>query len=182
MGIFDRFKGKSEENEIDPLADLELAKIKIGFYLDYDLKTWEVTAYNRYDFGDGYYSDEWELTSGREKIYLERSEDDDVAWSVSQKLPIGMIDGNVTRHVIDNDDPPNQITVKEKTYYLDESSSAYMQKGGRGEKIGFIQWIFIDAEDESFISLEQWGEEDFEAAVGKYAEEFEFTDILPGVK
>ncbi|MEZ4761905.1 MAG: DUF4178 domain-containing protein [Calditrichia bacterium] len=56
--------------------------------LNIDLKTWQVTAYNKYDFGDGLWSEEWELTSGREKIWLEKHEDDEVEWTVSKKLPI----------------------------------------------------------------------------------------------
>ncbi|MCB0298288.1 MAG: DUF4178 domain-containing protein [Calditrichaeota bacterium] len=181
MSLFDIFKGKAENEELDPLADLTLSRLKVGYYLDFDLKTWEVTAYNRYDYGEGDYGDEWELTSGREKIYLERGEDDEVEWSVSKKLPIGAIEGNIPRHIIEFEDPPNQIEAKGKTYYLDESGSAYFYKGGRGQRIGFIAWDFIDEEGENFVTIEQWGEEAFEAAEGRYVEEYEFTNILPGL-
>lgn len=180
MGIFDMFKDKNEDNDFDPLADLELAKMKVGYYVDYDLKTWEVTACNRYDYGDGLYGDEWELTAGREKIFLERTEDDEVCWSVSKKMPIGKVDGNIHRYIMDNDDPPNEIVVEATSYYLDESGSAYFMKGGRGPKIGFIQWEFIDDDEDNFIAIEQWGEEEFEAARGRYVEEYEFSNILPG--
>lgn len=180
MGLFDIFKDKKDDEGFDPLRDLELSKLKVGYYVDYDMKTWEVTAYNRYDYGDGYFSDEWELTSGREKWYLEREEDDEVVWTLSKKLPIGAIEGNVARHIIENDDPPNQIVVKGKTFYLDESGSAQMLKDGKGPGVGFIAWDFIDDADENFVSIEQWGEEAFEAAEGFYVEEYQFSHILPG--
>ncbi len=180
MGLFDMFKDKKEDDGFDPLQDLELAKLKVGYYLDYDLKTWEVTAYNRYDFGDGYYKDEWELSTGSEKFYLERMEDDDVEWTLSKKMPIGKIEGNITRHIIENDDPPSQITVNGKSYYLDESGPAYMLPNGKGPRREMVFWDFIDDDDESFVTIEQWGEKEFEAAEGFYVEEYEFSNILPG--
>ncbi len=180
MGLMDIFKGKPEDDDFDPLKDLELAKMKVGFYVDYDMKTWQVTAYNRYDFGDGLWSDEWELTSGREKVYLERREDDEVEWTLSKKLPIGAIEEDVRSHIKEFDDPPGQIEVKGKTYYLDESGSVYFYPGGKGPKQGLIAWEFIDEDDESFVTIEQWGEDEFEAAQGFYVEEFQFENILPG--
>ncbi|RMF61500.1 MAG: DUF4178 domain-containing protein [Calditrichaeota bacterium] len=180
MGLMDFLKGKKNGEEFDPLKDLELSKLKVGYYVDYDLKTWVVTAYHRYDYGEGYWGEEWELTSGREKIYLGREEDDEVEWTVSKKLPIGAIEGDVTRHIIEHEDPPNQITVKGKVYYLDESGPAYFYEGGKGEPVGFIYWDFIDEEDESFVTIEQWGESEFEASEGYYVEEYQFTNILPG--
>ena len=180
MGFFDKFKQK--EDDFDPLRDLELSKLKVGYFVDFDLKTWEVTAYYRTDFGEGYISHEWEFTSGREKWYLERSEDDEVEWSFSKKIPIGMIEGDVRNHIIENEDPPNEIVCKGKTYYLDESGSAHFYEGGKGEGKGFIYWDFIDEEDEKFLTIEQWDETEFEAAMGYYVEEFQFTSILPGTK
>jgi hypothetical protein len=180
MGFFDRFK--DQKDEFDPLKDLELSKLKVGYFLDYDLKTWEVTAYNRYDFGDGYFSDEWELTSGREKWYLECYEDDEIEWALCKKIPIGMIEGDVRNQIIENEDPPSEVNCKGKTYYLDESGSAYLQEGGSGEKKGFIFWDFIDEEDENFLTIEQWDETEFEAAMGHYVKEFQFSNILPGIK
>ncbi len=119
MGLKDLFKKKEED--FDPLKDLELSKLRVGFYLDYDMKTWEVTGYVRYDYGEGYITDEWELTTGREKWFLERSEDDEVEWNLSKKLPIGAIESDIRQYIIEHEDPPNQIVSKGKTYYLDES-------------------------------------------------------------
>ncbi|MFQ5585121.1 MAG: DUF4178 domain-containing protein [Calditrichia bacterium] len=43
-----------------------------------------------------------------------------------------------------------------------------------------MYWDFIDEEDENFLTIEQWGETEFEAAMGYYVEEYQFTNILPG--
>ncbi len=180
MGLMDFFKGKNQEEEFDPLRDLDLSHLKVGYLVDYDLKTWQVTAYNRYDYGEGYYADEWELTSGREKVYLGREEDDEVEWTISKKFPIGAIEGDMRKHIIEHEDPPSQIVVKGKTFYLDESGTAYFYEGGKGDPVGLIYWDFIDEADENFVTIEQWGETEFEASEGYYVEEYQFNNILPG--
>ncbi len=178
MSLKDLFR-KKDDDEFDPIADLVLSKLKIGYMLDYDLKTWEVTDAYHYDYGEGCITQEWELSSGREILYLGRSEDDEVTWKSYKKLPIGAIDGDVRKHIIENDDPPNQIVCKDKTYYLDESGSGRMHKEGQ-KPTEFVYWDFIDEEDESFVTIEQWGETEFESSSGIYVEEYEFTNILPG--
>jgi hypothetical protein len=177
MALKDLFKKK--EDDFDPLRDLELSKLRIGYYVDFDMKTWEVTDYNKVDYGEGYVSDEWELTAGREKWYLERSEDDEVEWSFSKKLPMGAIEGDIRQHIVDNEDPPNEIVCKGKTYYLDESGAGQIHKESETTK-EFIYWDFIDDEDEHFVTIEQWDETEFEASQGYYVEEYQFTSILPG--
>ncbi|MEZ4761906.1 MAG: DUF4178 domain-containing protein [Calditrichia bacterium] len=44
---------------------------------------------------------------------------------------------------------------------------------------GIIAWEYIDDDDENFVSIEQWGGDDFEASQGYYVEEFMFSNILP---
>lgn len=181
MGLLDAFrkKDKDAEPEIDPLKDLVLAKLRVGYLVDYDMKTWQVTAYNRYRFNDGETAEEWELTAGREKRYLELTQDDGDLWCLSQKVPIGALGGNVRNHIIEHDDPPDQVTCKGTTYYLDSSVGGKMfAGGGHGQEL--IKWELIDEDDENFLTIEQWGETEFEAAAGTYVEEYQFTNILPG--
>ena len=49
MGFSDLFKKKNKDT-FDPLKDLVLSKLRVGYFVDYDMKTWEVTGYNKYDF------------------------------------------------------------------------------------------------------------------------------------
>lgn len=179
MGLRDLFGSRKEEDNFDPLADLTLSKLRVGYFVDYNLQTWEVTAYNKYDFGEGEITEEWELTSGREVCYLERSEDDEVYWTLNRKIPIGAL-GKVRQTIIDTDEAPEEIQYKEKTFYLDETGSGYMFPNGQGPSQPFVYWEFVDEDDEQFITVEQWGETDFEAAVGEYVEEYQFSNILPG--
>ena len=115
MGLFD-FMKKQDKVSLDPLKDLVLSKLRVGFYLDYDMKTWQVTGYNTYEISDRNLKEEWELTSGREKKYLERSVDDEEEWALSYKIPIGSIDGDMKKHIMKHDDPPEKITFKKTIF------------------------------------------------------------------
>lgn len=179
MGLFDIFKKKKEDSGPDPLHDLVLEKMQAGYLVDYDMKTWEVTARHRYDF-DGDIVLEWELKSGSEVRYLERSFDDEVEWSFSQKIPIGALGGDVRRHIIDHEDPPAQIQYKAKTYYLDDDYAGYYYKDDAGSPQELIKWEFVDEDQQGFVTIEQWGETEFEASAGIGVEEYQFTSILPG--
>lgn len=183
MGLFDWFGKKPQAlpaNYVDPLHDLTLSKLRKGWLVDHDMKTWQVTDYYRYDFGDGYGADEWELTSSGETRYLEREEDDEVEWSFSRKIPIGAIDGDVRKHILEHDDPPSRIVFDGVLYHLESSGAGYMHRGGGAEREGFVYWNFVDRDDKRFVGVEQWGETEFEASAGHFVEEYQFTSILPG--
>jgi hypothetical protein len=156
-----------------------LSKLRAGFLVDYDLKTWEVASYNRFDFGDGYVVDAWELVSGRDKYFLERSVDEDEEYSLSKKVPIGKLGANVRSEIMENDDPPEQLKYDDKTYYLDESVGGHMYPDGKGPSQELLKWEFVDDDDETFLSIEQWSETEIEASHGFYVKEHQFSNILP---
>ena len=179
MGLFDIFRSRERDLEADPLADLVLERMKVGFLVDYDLATWTVTAYNRYDF-DGDAVEEWELTEGHRKRYLERAEDDGVRWSLSKKIPVGAIDGDVRRQIVDHDDPPERVSYQGTEYYLDGSAAGHMRAGGDGPPQELIKWEYLDEEGEKYLTVEQWGETEVEASAGVGVHEYQFENILPG--
>lgn len=180
MGLFDLFKKKPQE--LDLTKDLVLSKMDVGYFVDFELESYEVVAKHYYDLGDEGHLDEWVLNSGKTTYYLERYEDDEVSWSLSQKIPIGAIDSDVRAHIMQHDDPPNRLTYKGDTYYLDGSDAGYFYENGRKPAYEFITWTFVDEADERLLTVEQWDEDAFEAAAGRYVEEYQFTHILPGQK
>ena len=181
MGLLDMFRGKKdEEPEFDPLADLVLAKLRVGYLVDYDMETWEVTAHNRYRWNSGETTEEWELTLGRKKRYLELGEDDGPCWTLARKMPIGKVGSELRDHILKHEDPPDEVTVEGVTYYLDESDGGHFYPGGADAGEPLIKWDLVDEADEAFLTLEQWGETELEAALGTYVEEYQFTNILPG--
>ncbi len=176
MGLFDKFKKKKEEIDID----ITISKLKVGYILDYDLKTWEVTEYNKYDWGNHVYSYEWELKSGNEVVYLEQDdEEDETEWMVTKRIPFRTIDPGLGKCIQEKGDPPDELQYNGTKFYLDDNGGGYFCRGGGKEGAEFLFWDYMDADEELILSIEQWSEERFEASYGKYAEEYEFTNILP---
>ncbi len=176
--IWNKIFGKKEE-EIDPLKDLVLSNLKTGYLVDYDMKTWSVTAHNKCEWSEGMYSDEWELSSGEEVLYLEREEDDEVMWTLTKKIAIAEVGKEIPAYVKEHEDPPEEITCRKKKYHLEDSCGGRFHKDGKDSYDEFIAWDYEDESEEYVLTIEQWSETSFEAAYGKYVEEYQFTNILP---
>lgn len=172
------FKKKEEASEaIDPL-DLTLSHLKPGFVLDYDLKTWQVTAHHYYDY-EGNRIDEWELTCGDDMAYLEREEDDDIAWVLTRKIRLSNIENNIRDHMRNNDDPPDELTYNGVTYYGESSAVGKYFKDSEGAGQEFVTWDYLDESEKLTLSIEQWGDDEYDASVGEIVEEYQFSNILP---
>jgi hypothetical protein len=179
--IWNPFK-KKKEPEFDPLRDLSLSKLKAGYLVDYDLKTWEVTAHHKYDWGDGFYTDEWELKSSTETLYLEREDDDEIEWALSKKTQLGKSGSEIREHLLENESPPNEILYQDKGFFLASEAAGLFLKDGKEPGIELLSWDYIDETEEEVITVEQWGEQEFEYSIGRYVEEYQFTNILPKEK
>ncbi len=180
MGLLNFFSKKKEPEASDSITNLSLSKLKKGYFLDYDLKSWEVKAASYYDWGDEDLSQEWQLVSHDETMYLEREFDDEEYWSVSSKISLTDIDSGLRNHIVKNDDPPDHISFNGVDYTLDESCGGhfYLENGVQGRKI--LSWNYVDSSGDLYLSIEQWGETEFEASTGKKVMDYQFTNILPG--
>ncbi len=178
MGIKDLFK-KDKKKEFDPLKDLSLAMLKVGYMVDYDMKTWEVEAYNYYDWGGGDISHEWQLKSGDEVVYLENESDDDEEWSLNRKIAFSSLGSEVKEHILEAGDPPEEIVFEGTTFYREESGGGHFYKDSAGPSKELLRWSYEDDEGQSYLGIEQWGEEDFDATLGEPVEEYQFVNILP---
>lgn len=179
MGWKDFFRKKDDKLEMDPLKDLILSNLDVGYLVDYDLKTWKVEACHYSDWGAGDITREWQLKSYDETIYLEKESDDEDSWCVTWKIPIGRLGSHITDHIISHDDPPDRITFEGKVYHLEESGGGHFYPNSRGPRQEFLKWDYEDESGESYLSIIQWGEKDFEATLGKPVEEYQFANILP---
>ena len=179
MGIKDWFN-KDKEPRLDPLADLTLDRLKQGYLVEYDLKTWEVAAAHRYDWGGGDLSWEWQLKSGDEVVFLSLERDDQDDWSLYRRLAFSALGPEVRQAILDNGDPPSTVTYEGVAYHLSETAGGHFFKNGAGPGQPLLSWFYEDEEGELYLSLEQWGEEEFEASTGIPVEEYQFTNILPG--
>lgn len=181
MGWKDLF-GKKKSKDGPGIADLTLPNLGVGYFLDYDMKTWCVEARSYYDWGSGDHSDEWQLVCHDDTVYLERESDDEDHWSISRKISIGKLGVDIKSHVSENDDPPAEISVDGTIYYLDEMGGGQFYKNGKSPGRDVLKWDYVDDSGKHYLTIEQWGETDFEAALGHSVEEYHFDNILPSGK
>ena len=180
MGLRERLFGrkKSAEDEPDPLADFVLAKLKVGYLVDYDLQTWRVTGYSRYRFSGIDDIEEWELTAGTASS---------ATWSApatpgrsrtrspSATSPATCGGTSSTTRI-----RPRPSSSRGAAYRLDASYAGHLLPDGNGAPEPVIRWEFVDEAETGFVGVEQWGETEFTAAAGSVVEDYQFTHILPG--
>ncbi len=179
--VFDFFKKKKEAlpKEEFRIEDLVLSKLKKGFMVDYDMKTYSVAACNRYQWNEGGVTNEWELKSGGESWFLERSQEDgDVEWSFCRKMPISELEGDIAGEIERNEDPPEKVVFQGQQFEFEEDDIGEFFRDGSTEGLSFVSWDYEC--EEQFLTIEQWGETKFDMQVGFKVEEFQFSNILPG--
>ena len=183
MSFWDWLKSVfGETKPEDSPLDVRLADLKKGYMVDYDLKTWQVKSHNTYDF-DGDRAEEWELYSGDDRCYLECEKDDEYEWAISRKIDLSELSESgtdIAAHIKRHDDPPQEIVYNGTRYSLEESGAGYFFPDGRVAGDEMIYWDYTDESGEKLLTVEQWGETDFEASIGKTVKDYEFRNILPG--
>jgi hypothetical protein len=172
-------KKKVAEDEIDPLKDMVVSKLKVGWMLDFESETYEVRAHHKYDWGDGDLTDEWELHSGKKILFLEYDPEDGGYYTVMEKIPLGKLEGNVRSYLKQNEEAPDKIIYDGKTYYLEAEGGGHFLEHGKRPEQEFLFWDYEDEDGELIVSLEQWSDTEFEAHAGKYVKDYHFENILP---
>ena len=180
MPLKNWFKKDSEEDEQDSVyREYTLDTMKVGYFVDYDLQTWQVSGYSTYDY-DGELTQEWELQNGDEIRFLERAKSDGkVAWTLTRAIGLSDISEDIVRVIKEQDDPPQEIHFEERLYTAIEAGAGLMRPDGEGNGREFVNWSY-EASDERLLFIAQWGEADFTAYEGEAVEEYQFVDILPG--
>jgi len=181
MGLFDFFSKKDKTPSYDP-TNLKITDLNKGFVFEYDLKNWLVEEAYEYDWGDDYSSREFKISDGSGEWFLSVENDDELFLSISQKIKIRSIDAKLPEIIDKNERPPGKIVYNGIEFFLDEESAGYFRNianpDSEGEQV--ITWEYYDKDEKFVLSLEQWGEFDFEASFGKVINEIEISGILPG--
>lgn len=181
MGLFDFFKKKAPEPSYD-VTNLSVRNLGKGFILDYNLKSWEVTEVYRYDWGSHNFSNEYKLDSGDEVVYLHVEDDGELNLTVTKPIKIRKLDEDIIDKTIEMEHPPKKLTYEGVKYHLHTDCAGYFNdvSAGKEDWEELIAWEYYDDEEENILSITQWGEREFDAAVGKVINEFEISNIIPG--
>ena len=76
-------------------------------------------------------------------------------------------------------DPQTEIAYDGATYYLIQTAGGHYLKNCKGPGQEMLSWSYEDDSGSKYLTIEQWGEEDFQASVGIAVEPYQFTNILP---
>ncbi|MEH0156335.1 DUF4178 domain-containing protein [Limibacter armeniacum] len=177
FGFFKKNK-KEEEPHYDP-TNIKVTDIRKGFVLDYDLKTWEVQDEYEYDWGDNNFSYEFKLVSADDVVFLSVEEDDFVECTVTRKLNFNKLDEEIEEAILSKGKPPRQIIYNGTVFYRDGEHAGYFRNIKDTSFQPFVSWEYYDDSEKQVLVIEQWGDEDFEASIGKVESESDFSNILP---
>lgn len=180
MGFADFFRKKKKDTGPDPVRGTTLFNMKKGWMVDFDMETYEVLAANVYDWGHGDKSFEWQLKSVGKSVYLEMESDDEEEWSLSEKVPFSRLDPSVREQILDTGDPPDTVVFDGKTFYLEQMGGGHFLADASSISRELLRWDYEDDDGETFLCIEQWGEDDFDAAIGRPVKPWQFQNILPG--
>lgn len=177
--VFGKLFGKKEEEKKSSM-DLTLWDLEEGYFVDYFLKSWQVTEEYEYDWGNNFFSKEFTLDSGDEILFLHVSDEgSELECSISKEIKIRSIEPDPKEHILEYDEPPKTMKKDGKVYYRDAEEAAECRKLGEDNWHQVVQWEYEDEDEEEFLSLSRWSESDVEAFHGKYVEPYEFSNIIP---
>ena len=175
--MFKKLFGKKEKDR----SSIGLKDLLPGDMLDYDMKSWEVTAKNQYE-SDGEAGYEWQLKTSDDMIFLELEDDEADEFSISRKIKTSELAPEIFEEIAETDDAPEKIQYNGKDFYLDEVYSAYFFKDCSEEGTPFISYDYVSEDGSDYLTVEQWGERSFEVSAGHEVFDYQFTNFLPGAK
>ena len=173
---------KSEDIKADSKTETtipELSRMQKGSSVDFDSKTYTVTVYTEFDWGDGFITQEWELSNPFGKKYLEREIGEEVIWILSDKAESTAIN-KIIKHMKKNEDPPTKITLSKIDFFLNDSGAGHFYVNGKRPGKECIMWSYTDQDNASFFSIYQWGDTKFTSYKGQLVKEQQFTNISYG--
>ncbi len=175
---FNLFKNKKKTN-YDPLY-IQVTDLKKGFVFEYDLKEWQVDAEYTYDWGNNEFSKEFKISSGDDMKFLSVEEDDEIEVILFEKIRLSKIKENIQDEIAGNNKPPDTITFQQHKYFFENECPGYFkEEGSRKEWMELISWDYYNEAGDKIITIEQWGEREFEASFGKLLKSFEISNIIP---
>ena len=143
---------------------------------DYDGRTWEIQKAYSYDWNDGYFSDEYEVSNGSDSCYLCIDEDDEMLLSWVNDVPLSELPFDVKDKIKRNRQPPETFRYQGIEFRLSEESKGYFI-GEYGERERLTNWDYEDATENYLFSVEQWSDHSIETFFGKYITPSDISNI-----
>jgi hypothetical protein len=182
--MFNWFKKKKENEEnnqykYDP-TNVRLNQLRVGSFVDYDLKTWQIIEGYEYDWGNDQFADEFQLQEGKNILYLYTEEDGEIYCTLNRRINIHDLPEDVVDVMMDKDKnaPPMRIPFEGETYYRQSENIGYQRAHNQNEWSELVSWSYTTKDEAKLMTIEQWGEEEFSASVGWKVSEYDFSNII----
>lgn len=181
MGIFDFFKKKPAEPNYDP-ADIRLTDMRTGFVFEYELQSWVVKESFMYRWQDNSETIEFLIDNGRQQWYMSVDQGAPLTISLMQKCKMREVLEDLPEQVDQNGMPPQNIVFRGEKYFRDEESVGIYQSEHDRDWADVVSWDYFTAAEDKILTIEQWGEHEFEVWCGNVVREAEFSNLMPGNK
>ena len=175
MGIFDIFKKKPN---YDP-TNIKVTDLNNGFVFDYDLVTWSVEETYEYDWGNNFFTKEHKITNGLDSFFLSVEYDDEIKLHITSKINVRTLGNDIPEIIKETEEPPVEIIYERESYFLKSGNPGYIRNVNREDWDELMSWEYTNKTEDRVICIEQYDDDEFEAAVGRIAKEFEISNILP---
>jgi hypothetical protein len=180
--MFKNLLARFSKKESISYESLSLETLSKGCIFEYDLATWQVLEVYTYDWGNESFSKEYKVSNGKNSLFLSVENDGELELVLSKKVKIRSIKEDLPEQIIENETVPKSISYNGKSYLLDGEFPGYFNDGTNKEWEEFISWELYDESEKNIITIEQWGEKEFEASTGIKLETHEISNLLPAPK
>ena len=168
------------ESNYDP-SNITIENLKMGYILDYDIQTWEVTHEWQYDWENNTTEKEFKLMSNADPLFLTIcKEARQLTVKIGKQINIFAIDEHIESEIINKGRPYNILKFENITYYRDaqfDGISYFVSEPNSGTRV--VAWDYYDGVRENHLRIIQKGRGDFKVTQNKMVSPYEFTDILP---
>ncbi|HYW07069.1 MAG TPA: DUF4178 domain-containing protein [Longimicrobium sp.] len=192
MGFLDNLLGRAPAPaRVEPeirIEDLILSKLRKGYLVDFDDRTWEVVAQARVECaersegGQRWSEDEWSLRGPDAAARLRRREMHGVvSWELLSPLRLDEVDMEIRDALVRDGAPGAQGFFEDQPIFRDYMAGAALyHRVGQTEEDGTFFWNYNDDLHRPVLRVEQQGNAIATVALLTPVEEYQFNNILPG--
>ncbi len=167
--------------EDDPL-NLQIENLKIGYLVDYGLKTWEVKNENQYDWDSGLVEREFVLKNDTQRQFLS-------VWyqhgtwntQVAEEINLHSIREDLDKEILQNQNPPTILHYGDLKFYREDFREGFVfdksNRNLKGNKV--LAWDYYDQTRQKIVRIEQSGRKKFRAKLGFVVDSSLFSEVLP---
>lgn len=171
------FKSKTSEVQ-DTQIDFEIEDLKKGYFLDYDLKTWQITDFSTYIWDNGVKDFESTLFDGKDKLFLTYETVDEASSLFWEKKIDDIWIGARSKVRANQDMTQEKFWFNDLLYHFASQGSAKVKS--TKETYTLINWLFESEDGKHLVSINKYDDGTIDAYLGLRIAAHQISNITPG--